>query len=622
MPLAGLDPAARHRAHMRWAERQHKKGNLQSAMVHFGRALHYGAFGEVTRKDKLAAALRAPIITDENQCAPDETAFSFLREDDLVDPTFKDELKSAMDGLDPESRGRVLGLLSHVVRVLWGTTKPDDIKYTATRVYVSECRTRVTKSRGVMSMLVLFLVSWLRSLKTLPSQRFACEAASITTTIKNAAQLLVQINRKRERLMPPIPISTVGIDAKTHEIFGEASKALGAYTDFSKIIRTCSRELMRITSEPDIVQELLAESMAGKTRFETAEELRDALRTQKGAICASPPTVSITYWDVSQVEDMSDLFDGWVHFNQPLLWNTAKVRSMKATFRGCKAFNQSLDSWDVSNVRDMDYMLFECSAFDQPLSGWKSKVSSVVSMQGMFTRATMFNKPLDWDTRSCTNFSNMFDGAASLASEIRLDMTSAVNAWSVFRIMHGTKEAKLSVLNANAIVSAAPDIQWALAPAAQQHRTCLVCKDRLARYAPPCGHVVLCKECTGKSGKSGESAKRLKVTMRCPLHGCGIEFDITSAFFVNRNMRDDDEKIPTNEDTCGVCFSELPILAHKTCGGSYCRTCWSKILDRSGKCPTCRKLVTVNDISRTFFGLPGKTRARAYKKRGLATSTT
>jgi surface protein len=298
---------------------------------------------------------------------------------------------------------------------------------------------------------------------------------------------------------------------------------------------------------------------------------------------------------------------------------------MIGTFYGCSLFNQSLDSWDVSKVRDMDYMLFKCSAFDQPLSGWKSKVSSVVSMQGMFTDCTMFNRPLDWDTRSCTNFSHMFDGAASLASEIRLDMTSAVDAGSVFRIMHGTtNDAALSVLNAKAIVSAAPDIQWALAPAAQQHMTCLVCKDRLARYAPPCGHVVLCKECAGKSreSKEPENAKRRKDTMRCPLSECSIEFDGTTAFLVNRTMRDDDKDIPINEDTCGVCLNAFPILAHKTCGGSYCRTCWSKILDGSGKCPSCSALVTVNDISRTFFGLPGKTRARAYKKRGLATSTT
>ena len=43
MPLAGTDRASRSRAHVKWAERHAKKGDLPKALAHFGRALDYSA---------------------------------------------------------------------------------------------------------------------------------------------------------------------------------------------------------------------------------------------------------------------------------------------------------------------------------------------------------------------------------------------------------------------------------------------------------------------------------------------------------------------------------------------------------------------------------------------------
>jgi hypothetical protein len=329
-----------------------------------------------------------------------------------------------------------------------------------------------------------------------------------------------------------------------------------------------------------------------------------AVRRHQDSICADPPTLVVTNWDVSKVRDMRGVFSGMPSFNQPLAWDVRLVENMGSMFAQAEKFNQSVDAWDVSNVTSMRSMFEDASAFDQPLSGWRSRVSRVEHMNSMFQGCSAFNRPIDWDTRSCKSFSYMFMECARMASRIRLDMTLAANAASLEHILSGTSGATLSVINANALVTAALapvrtalDVQGPDAPAAQKHRTCLVCQSstrparpaRPARHAPPCGHVVLCVECA----KSDQKAPRL-----CP--ECGVEFDRT--FFVNRSMRENDGNIPPDEDTCGICFSGLPVLAHRACGGSYCAQCWSSILKGSKKCPSCRAEVTSNDIFRTYFG--------------------
>ncbi|NDD59019.1 MAG: hypothetical protein EBZ47_07215 [Chlamydiae bacterium] len=52
MPAAGSRPASRSTAHLRWAERYNRAGNVQKANSHFGRALHYSGFGVVSNEAK------------------------------------------------------------------------------------------------------------------------------------------------------------------------------------------------------------------------------------------------------------------------------------------------------------------------------------------------------------------------------------------------------------------------------------------------------------------------------------------------------------------------------------------------------------------------------------------
>ena len=69
-------------------------------------------------------------------------------------------------------------------------------------------------------------------------------------------------------------------------------------------------------------------------------------------------------------------------FNQPLFQNVSNVADMSAMFEGATSFNQSLDNWDVSNVERMSEMFEGATSFNQPLNKWN--VSNVKIMRWMF----------------------------------------------------------------------------------------------------------------------------------------------------------------------------------------------------------------------------------------------
>ncbi|BDB66062.1 hypothetical protein Hc94105_0247 [Helicobacter cinaedi] len=79
----------------------------------------------------------------------------------------------------------------------------------------------------------------------------------------------------------------------------------------------------------------------------------------------------IEKWNVSDVVDMSSMFDGAKKFNQPLdSWNTSNVKNMKYMFYEATSFNQPLDSWNTSNVEHMEYMFYGTESFNQDISSW------------------------------------------------------------------------------------------------------------------------------------------------------------------------------------------------------------------------------------------------------------
>ena len=148
--------------------------------------------------------------------------------------------------------------------------------------------------------------------------------------------------------------------------------------------------------------------------------------------------MNIESWDVSNVNDMSHMFENARSFNQPLgNWDVSNVIDMSYMFSSALDFNQNINSWDVSSVTDMSYMFhmyyssspFWCcanrSVFNSPLNNWD--VSSVTNMSYMFDHAITFNQLINnWDVSSVTDMSYMFQRT--------YDFNQALNNWDVANV--------------------------------------------------------------------------------------------------------------------------------------------------------------------------------------------
>lgn len=142
---------------------------------------------------------------------------------------------------------------------------------------------------------------------------------------------------------------------------------------------------------------------------------------------ATEINVDITGWDVSNVTNMSQMFqmgdNTFSAFNQDIgSWDVSNVTDMSAMFRGCDSFDGNIGSWDVSSVTDMSLMFMDAKSFNQNINNWD--VSSVTDMSFMFASADSFNQPLDnWNVSNCNNFRNMFSGTNTFNQNI--------NSWDV-----------------------------------------------------------------------------------------------------------------------------------------------------------------------------------------------
>lgn len=127
--------------------------------------------------------------------------------------------------------------------------------------------------------------------------------------------------------------------------------------------------------------------------------------------CSQFNDTSLIHWDVSNVTDMSGMFQ-FTSFNQPINnWNVTNVTNMGGMFSFC-TFNQPLNNWNVSNVTNMSSM-FCSSSFNQPINNWN--VSNVLDMSQMFAGfgVSNFNQPLDnWNVSNVILMDNMFHNSS------------------------------------------------------------------------------------------------------------------------------------------------------------------------------------------------------------------
>lgn len=177
--------------------------------------------------------------------------------------------------------------------------------------------------------------------------------------------------------------------------------------------------------------------------FSTASysQLTDAnIQTAVDLWVSDPSTATTTYgdistWDVSQVTDMSNLFQNKTTFNGDIsAWDVSNVLTMKSMFKEADSFNQDIGDWDVSNVTDMSWMFDGAKAFNQNINSWN--VSSVTDMSRMFSHTTdIFNQPLgNWNVSNVTNMNNMFSLAYFFNQDISSwDVSNVTNMTNMFR---------------------------------------------------------------------------------------------------------------------------------------------------------------------------------------------
>ena len=119
----------------------------------------------------------------------------------------------------------------------------------------------------------------------------------------------------------------------------------------------------------------------------------------------------ISLWDVSNVTNMSAMFEESDFDGDLSKWDVSRVQTMESMFDNAKytGENGDISDWDISSVRDMSFMFYENTEYKGDISAWN--VSNVKNMDGMFKDSSYDGDILMWDISKDCSIEAMLAGS-------------------------------------------------------------------------------------------------------------------------------------------------------------------------------------------------------------------
>jgi surface protein len=119
----------------------------------------------------------------------------------------------------------------------------------------------------------------------------------------------------------------------------------------------------------------------------------------------------ISLWDVSNVTNMSGMFEESDFDGDLSKWDVSRVQTMESMFDNSKytGENGDISDWDISSVRDMSFMFYENTEYKGDISYWN--VSNVKNMDGMFKDSSYDGDILMWDISKDCSIEAMLAGS-------------------------------------------------------------------------------------------------------------------------------------------------------------------------------------------------------------------
>ena len=119
----------------------------------------------------------------------------------------------------------------------------------------------------------------------------------------------------------------------------------------------------------------------------------------------------ISLWDVSNVTNMSGMFEESYFDGDLSKWDVSNVQTMESMFDNSKytGENGDISDWDISNVRDMSFMFYENTEYKGDISSWN--VSTVKNMDGMFKDSLYDGDITMWDISKDCSIEAMLAGS-------------------------------------------------------------------------------------------------------------------------------------------------------------------------------------------------------------------